>query len=230
VKRGRRQAEAVARPAVLSPRATLGPSPPTDVSSVTPAPAIALRRATPEDAAALATFAARTFRETYAPPAGPCDPDDVEAYVAEHFGPALQAAELADPDLRVLVAERGGAMAGYAVVRTESRPTEAAQFAAEPGEDAAALAGGATAELARLYVDRPWHGSGVAATLLDAARAEAAAAGARALWFSVYQRNPRALAFYRKRGARPIARATFTMGNEVQHDWLLAVPAADAAP
>ncbi|GLC25586.1 GNAT family N-acetyltransferase [Roseisolibacter agri] len=195
------------------------------MSSITPTPpAATLRRATPGDAVALAELAARTFRETYAPPAGPCDPADVEAYVADHFGPALQGAELADARLRVVVAESGGALAGYAVVRTASRPGEADNFAPASEQEATALLEVATAELARLYVDRPWHGSGVAARLLDAARAEAAAAGAGALWFSVYQRNPRAVAFYRKRGARTIATATFTMGREVQHDWLMAVP------
>ncbi len=194
------------------------------MSSVTPSAAPTLRRATPADAAALADFAARTFRETYAPPAGPCDPADVEAYVADHFGPALQGAELAHPRLRIVVAESGGALAGYAVVRTDARPGEADDFAPASAAEAAAIRETAWAELARLYVDRPWHGGGVAAALFDAARAEAAAAGAEALWFSVYQRNPRAVAFYRKRGARTIARATFTMGREVQHDWLMAVP------
>lgn len=222
--RGRRQAEAVARPAVPLPRATLGPEPPFGVSSVTPSAAPTLRRATPADAAALADFAARTFRETYAPPAGPCDPADVEAYVAEHFGPAVQGAELADERLRVVVAESDGALAGYAVVRAGSRPGDADDFAPASAQEATAIVEAAWAELARLYVDRPWHGSGVAAALFEAARVEAAAVGAGALWFSVYQRNPRAVAFYRKRGARTIASATFTMGREVQHDWLMAVP------
>lgn len=199
------------------------------MSFVTPSAAPALRHATPADAAVLAAFAARTFRETYAPPAGPCDPADVEAYVAGHFGPERLAAELADPRLRVLVAESGGTTAGYAVVRVASRPDDAADFAPVADREAAALLAAATAELARLYVDRPWYGRGLGATLFDAARAEASAAGAGALWFSVFQRNPRAVAFYRKRGARTIATATFTMGRELQDDWLLAVPTA-AAP
>ena len=221
---GWRHAEAVARPAVPPTRATLGPEPPFGVSSVTPFAAPTLRRATPADAAALADFAARTFRETYAPPAGPCDPADVEAYVADHFGPAVQGAELADARLRVVVAESGGALAGYAVVRADARPGAADNFAPASEQEATAIRENAWAELARFYVDRPWHGRGVAAMLFEAARAEAAAAGAEALWFSVYQRSQRAVAFYRKRGARTIASATFTMGREVQHDWLMAVP------
>jgi GNAT superfamily N-acetyltransferase len=181
-----------------------------------------LRLAVPADADRWAEFAARTFRETYAPPHGPCDPDDVDAYVAAHFGSTIQEAELRDPATRVLLAESGGALAGYAQLRVGARPERVAAYA--PLSDAdPALVAGADAELARLYVDRAWHGTGLAATLFDAARGEAAAGGAAALWLSAYQRNPRALAFYRKRGAVAVAAATFTMGHEVQHDWILAV-------
>jgi GNAT superfamily N-acetyltransferase len=179
--------------------------------------------ADPSVAAELAAFAEQTFRDTYAPPYGVCDPADVEHYVRGHFDPALQAAELADPATRVLVARVEGALAGYAQLRIGVRPERVAAFAPVGDADPALIAA-ADAELARLYVDRPWHGRGLAAALFDAARAEAAGRGARALWFSVYRRNPRALAFYRKRGAATIATATFTMGAEVQDDWLLAVP------
>jgi GNAT superfamily N-acetyltransferase len=182
-----------------------------------------LRRAGPADAGGLAEFAARTFRETYAPPHGDSAASDVDAYVAAHFTPADQAAELADPALCTLVADVGGAIVGYAQVRVGATPAGVDDFAPLPGEDGPPLLPLATAELARLYVDRAWHGAGLAAILFDAARHEAAAWGAGALWFSVYQGNARALAFYRKRGARPVAAATFRMGNDLQHDWLLAV-------
>ena len=183
-----------------------------------------LRRAGRDDAAGLAEFAARTFRETYAPPHGDSAPADVDAYVAAHFTPADQAAELADPALCTLIADVGGTTVGYAQVRAGATPAAADDFAPLPAEDGRPLLLPlATAELARLYVDRAWHGAGLATILFDAARHEAAAWGAGALWFSVYQGNARALAFYRKRGARPVAAATFRMGNDLQHDWLLAV-------
>lgn len=214
---------AVACAAVADPRATLGPNTPARVSTVT-APPPTLRRAGPADACALAGFAARTFRETYVPPHGESAAADVDAYVAAHFAPAHQAAELADPALCTLLADVGGTIVGYAQVRVGATPAGADDFSPLPGEDGPPLLLPlATAELARLYVDRAWHGAGLATILFDAARHEAAAWGAGALWFSVYQGNARALAFYRKRGARPVAAATFRMGGELQHDWLLAV-------
>ena len=214
------------------------PAPPGPPSS---AP-VTLRRATPEDAAPLAAFAAHAFRVTYAPPAGDSDPADVAAYVDAHFSPTLLGAELADPDVRVLLAESGGALVGYAQLRRGSRPDDAPDFAPLPVDgdppapsmpphrrrrsEAAApdAAAPAVTELSRLYVAPAHHGAGVAAALLDAARAEARAWRADRLWLAVYQRNPRAIAFYAKHGARRFATATFRMGAELQHDWLLVLP------
>ncbi len=171
-----------------------------------------LRRAEVADAAALAAFAARLFRETYGPAADPAlsggsRPEDVEAYVAPHFAPALQAAELADPALTTLVAEAAdGAFAAYAQLRAPSPHP-----AAPPG----------AAEVARFYVDWPWQGRGVAGALMAALVDAARAAGARALWLAVLQRNARAVGFYRREGFRVAGTGTFRMGAEVQHDWIM---------
>ena len=171
-----------------------------------------LRRAVPADAAALAAFAVRLFRETYGPAADPAlsggsRPEDVEAYVAPHFGPALQAAELADPALTTLVAETDdGAFAAYAQLRAPS-PHPAAPSGA--------------AEVARFYVDWPWQGRGVAGALMAALVDAARAAGATALWLAVLQRNARAVGFYRREGFRVAGTGIFRMGAEVQDDWIM---------
>jgi ribosomal protein S18 acetylase RimI-like enzyme len=82
-------------------------------------------------------------------------------------------------------------------------------------------AGAQPAELARLYVDHAWQGRGVAAALLDAVSARAAAAGATGLWLAVYQRNARAVAFYRRQRFVVAGAGTFRMGDELQHDWVM---------
>jgi len=181
--------------------------------SAAPAPP---RRAVDADAERLAAFAARLFRETYGPAGDPAlsggsRADDVEAYAGPHFAPAVQRAELADPALTTLVveaADAGGraALAAYAQVRAPS-PHPAA--------------GPAAAELARFYVDRPWHGRGVADALMGAAVDAARGAGAPALWLAVLGRNARAVGFYRRHGFRVAGAGTFRMGREVQHDWIM---------
>lgn len=181
-----------------------------------PAPELAvprLRRATAADAAALAALAARLFRDTYGPAGDPAlsggsRPDDVEAYVAPHFGPAIQAAELADPELTTLVAE-ADALVAYAQVRAPSPH---------------AVAGAGAAEVARLYVDAPWQGRGVADALMAAAVGVARAAGAPALWLAVLRRNARAVGFYRRHGFQAAGTSTFRMGAEEQDDWIMVRP------
>ena len=198
-----------------------------------PDPAISdrsVRVAGPPDAPRLAECAARTFTATYARseaatgPVATSAPDDVAAYVGAAFTVERMRAELADPTLVTFVAEptrqpASGAdgadgWAGYAQLRLEAAP-----HAPVPPP----CAGPHPRELARFYVERAWQGRGVADRLMDAvvARAQSAPGGASPLWLAVYQANARALAFYRRRGFEVVGTTTFTMGAELQHDWLM---------
>lgn len=176
-----------------------------------------IRRATAADAAALAAFAAHTFRATYGPGADPATgggsrTEDVEAYVAAHFGEAQQQAELAGATRVTLVAEAAGD--GAASNRTLAAYAQLVLPAAA-SEDA---------ELARIYVDARWHGRGVAGVLLAAVVDAARSAGAGRLRLAVYQRNVRAVAFYRRQGFAVASTGRFRMGAEVQDDWIMVRP------
>lgn len=185
---------------------------------------VRIRVATPDDAPALAAFAASTFRSTYAlgghGDVAASTPDDVAAYVLAAFTTEQMRASLCDPTLVTFVAAptpEPGAVetwAGYAQLRLRASPD-----APVPPS----CAGSHPRELARLYVDRDWQGRGVADRLVDAvvARARAAPGGADPLWLAVYQANARATAFYRRRGFVVVGTSTFRMGAELQHDWLM---------
>jgi GNAT superfamily N-acetyltransferase len=168
---------------------------------------VRVRPAGAPDAPWLAALAERTFRETYT---AHNTPDDMERYVAAHFGPALQEAELRDPRRITLVAEEAGRAAGYA------------QLARGPAPES--VTGPAPMEIVRFYVDRPWHGGGVAQTLMAAAASMARAAGARTLWLGVWERNERAIAFYRKSGFADVGTKIFVLGTDHQRDLVLARP------
>ena len=149
-------------------------------------------------------FAERLFRETYRDThAIMLDP-----YCARHFGPEVQARELAEDGAGVLLAEVDGDAAGYVQYRRRQAPV---------GElDARAV------EIARFYVDRPHHGAGVAYRLMDAVLARAAAEGARVVWLQVAEYNDRAIAFYRKVGFEPAGRVPFDFAGIRELDYLLA--------
>lgn len=181
---------------------------------MTAAAAVTIRRAILADATALSALGATTFNETFE---SENTSEDMAAYLSEAFTPARQRAEIADPASIVLVAEQltgsgGGALVGYAHVVEGPVPD--------------AVNGPAPMELKRLYVARAWHGQGVAQGLMDAAIDAARARGARTLWLGVWERNPRAIAFYGKYGFTRVGEHTFVLGTDAQTDWLLARPLA----
>jgi ribosomal protein S18 acetylase RimI-like enzyme len=169
-------------------------------------PAVRIRRDGVEDAEALAAFAARTFADTYA---AQNRPEDMEAHLASAYGEAQQRAELADPAVVTLLAEDGVAFAGYAQVR----PGRAPECVRHPGAH----------ELHRFYVARAHHGRGVAHLLMHAVLVAARERGATHLWLSVWERNPRAIAFYAKMGFERAGTTYFHVGRDRQDDLVLVV-------
>jgi ribosomal protein S18 acetylase RimI-like enzyme len=157
------------------------------------------------DAARYSAFAERLFRETYV---DGYEPEDIDAYVAESFNVSTQTKELTEPGGRVLVLEddRNGLL-GFAHLRQTPTPS--------------ALDGRFALEIARFYVDRPWHGRGLARVLMSACIAEARSRGADALWLLVYQANGRAVAFYEKSGFKRAGTQPFKLGRRVDQDWLM---------
>jgi ribosomal protein S18 acetylase RimI-like enzyme len=58
----------------------------------------------------------------------------------------------------------------------------------------------------------------VAQQLMTAAIAAARGRGAVSLWLGVWERNPRAQAFYKKSGFRDVGTHTFYVGTDAQTD------------
>lgn len=167
-------------------------------------PSLTIRRAVVADAPALAAFAERVFVDWYAPDN---EPLDMQLHVARTFGTALQRAEIEAAGARYLLALAGERIAGYAYLAAGPAP--------------AAIAGPAPCEVRRFYVDREWHGRGVAVRLMAAVVEDARAAGARTLWLTAWDRNARAQAFYAKCGYVDVGSATFLLGRSPQTDRLL---------
>jgi ribosomal protein S18 acetylase RimI-like enzyme len=57
---------------------------------------------------------------------------------------------------------------------------------------------------------------------MDAALDAARARGAQTMWLGVWERNPRAVAFYSKYGFTRVGEHTFMLGADAQTDWVLA--------
>lgn len=169
-----------------------------------------IRLATLADARMLTAFAEDVFRDAFGKEN---DPADLAMYIASAFSPERQAAEIADPSSTILLAEcvdvdRSARLTGYAHL--------------VQGESPDMIQGPAPLELKRFYVARSWHGRGVAQALMEAVLATARSLHARTLWLGVWERNPRAIAFYGKSGFRRIGEHEFMLGRDRQTDWLMA--------
>lgn len=165
---------------------------------------VTIRRGAVADAPAVAELAARTFHDTFA---ADNTPDDMAAHLAATFGGPQQSAELTNADYVTLLAYVDGALAAFAQVRRHDPPE--------------CVEGPAPVELHRFYVDRPWHGQGVAAPLMAASVDAIRELGGRTVWLSVWEHNPRARAFYTKCGFRQSGTADFWVGPDRQTDHIL---------
>lgn len=161
---------------------------------------IHLRRGVPADARALAELAARTFDETFRHTTTAAD---MAAHLAKSYSEAKQGAELADAGMVTIVAETNGVLAGFAQVRR-------GPDAPLPMED--------PVELYRFYVDRPWHGQGLAQQLMEQVRAAARELGGRTMWLSVWSGNERAKKFYAREQFVDRAETVFWLGSDRQVD------------
>jgi len=169
-----------------------------------------IRRAGIADAALLAELGARTFVETFA---ADNRPEDIAAYLATAFGPEQQADELTDPHSTFLIAEVDGVAAGYAKLH--------------PGRTPERVTGKRPIELVRLYVSQMWLGRGVGAALMRDCLDETRRAGYQTLWLGVWERNNRALAFYRKWDFREVGKHIFQLGDDPQTDILMERPVSE---
>lgn len=157
-----------------------------------------------DDAAELAAFAARAFEEAFA---AENDWNDLQTHLNTSYGPEQQAAELADPSVKTILARLDGALSAYAQVRRSPPPPCVTQ--ALP------------VELHRFYVDRTAHGTGLASSLMQEVHKAAHEFEADHIWLGVWERNARAIAFYRKMKFVDVGTKFYMVGPDRQLDRVL---------
>lgn len=160
-----------------------------------------IRLATPADAAVVSELARRTFYDTFA---ASNDAADMALYLAGAYSVDIQTRELAARDVTTLLVEEAGTAIAYAMLRTGHVPE--------------CVSGPDPIELWRFYVDRAWHGRGVAASLMARVEIAARERGAKTLWLGVWERNHRARAFYVKCGFADVGEHIFLFGTDPQTD------------
>ena len=157
-----------------------------------------------ENAAELAAFAARTFEETYSADNNPLD---LDTHLSTNYGVEQQTAELADPNVETILMRLGDTLIAYAQIRRSEPPS--------------CITHASPIELHRFYVDRSAHGTGLAASLMLEVHQAAHEFGASHIWLGVWERNPRAIAFYKKGGFADVGSQFYMVGPDKQLDRVL---------
>jgi ribosomal protein S18 acetylase RimI-like enzyme len=155
-----------------------------------------IRRATAQDAAALAELGAETFAETFA---GAYPEADLQAFLAANHTPAKLAAALADPAIAIWVVEQDGRLVGYAQVGPPDIPHP--EVRPEHGE------------LKRLYLRPEAQGAGLGARLTELALAWMEAEGRTPVWLSVWAHGHAAQQFYARYGFEKVGEYDWAVGD-----------------
>lgn len=163
-----------------------------------------IRKARPSDAERLSLLAERTFRDTFQ---DGNTKEDMDLHCQASYGREIQLKEILNPGWITLVCENSGELVGYAQLRWEEFPS--------------CINSQQAGEILCLYIDKPYHGNGLAHELMRACLLEFERKGSDIVWLGVWEHNPRAIFFYKKFGFMEVGEHIFQVGSDPQRDIIM---------
>jgi ribosomal protein S18 acetylase RimI-like enzyme len=157
-----------------------------------------------DDAKMLSDLGAKTFYDTFAKDN---TPENIEAYLKKSFSPEIQLNELSAPDNIFLIVESENIPIGYAQLIMNSTDE--------------AINGTSPLEIRRIYASQEYQGRGVGKELMQATIREARQRGCDCIWLGVWEKNQRAIEFYKKWGFQEVGTHTFSVGEDPQNDYVM---------
>ena len=163
-----------------------------------------IRYGTTDDAKMLSELGAKTFYDTFA-----IDntPENMSAFLRASFSPEIQFKELSAPENVFLIAEIDGFSVGFAQLILASRDES--------------LKGNKPLEIRRIYATQEQIGKGVGKALMQAAINEAKQRGCDSIWLGAWEKNPRAIGFYKKWEFVETGEHIFKVGDDPQRDLIM---------
>lgn len=163
-----------------------------------------IRKTRPSDAEKLSLLAERTFRDTFQ---DGNTQEDMELHCQSSYSKEIQLKEILTPDWITLVCENNRDLIGYAQLRWEEFPS--------------CICSKKAGEILCLYMDKPYHGQGLAKELMQACLAEFERKGSDIVWLGVWEHNPRAISFYKKFDFMEVGEHIFQVGSDPQRDIIM---------
>lgn len=166
---------------------------------------VSIRRATPEDAAALAELGAATFTETF----GHLYPrEDLQTFLAKSHTPEGWSGTLADPQRAIwIVDHESGRKVGFIVVGSCKLPVR--DLEPEAGE------------VQQLYVLAEFHNLRLGTRLMELGLDWLVSQGRSPLYIGVWSENYGAQRFYGRYGFSKIGEYGFPVGKTLDREFIL---------
>ncbi len=163
-----------------------------------------LSRARLKDLEAIRKIGSETFRETFE---ATNSKSNLDAYISKSFDTNKLCTELQNPNSHFFLATTGIEVAGYLKVNFAPAQTEIN----DPN----------SMEIERIYILKKNYGKGLGQLLFDKSLEIARQAKCAFIWLGVWEKNFRALAFYKKNGFVELGTHVFVMGESRQTDKLM---------
>lgn len=163
---------------------------------------VIIRKVTKEDLPALREISIKTYSDTFSEMNSK---KDMDLYLKDAFNQKKIESEFNEPDSIFFMAFLADALVGYARIRNNQ----------EEFQDEHAI------EIHRIYTVDHVLGKGVGQALLDKCISHAKEVNKQTIWLGVWEKNDRAIQFYKKNGFEEFGQHTFLMGADPQNDILM---------
>jgi ribosomal protein S18 acetylase RimI-like enzyme len=157
-----------------------------------------------DDAHTLRNFSYQTFQEAFASMNAP---SSMNAYLERAFNLNKLRGELSNSDSSFHFLYAGGELAGYIKLNESPSQTDI--------NDTKSL------EIERIYVAKEFQGRGLGNALMNEAVELAQKRNKLYIWLGVWEKNERAVLFYKKNGFYKVGTHSFFMGEEEQTDFIM---------
>lgn len=162
------------------------------------------RQCTIDDLDILQLFSRQRYFEAFA---DRNTPENMTAYLDEAFAPKKIRAELSDTNAAFYFLYWDGKLSGYLKLNEAPAQTDL--------HDKQSL------EIERIYVSKEFQGEGLGHYLMDQAISIATQRKKQYVWLGVWEKNERAIRFYKRNGFYRIGTHSFVMGDDEQTDYIM---------
>lgn len=165
---------------------------------------IEIKKVSLKDIFQLQQIGRQTFYETFS---SVNSEKNMDKYLNESFSVDKLTSELNDKDSEFYFATLENNAIGYLKVNFGQSQTELKEEKA--------------LEIERIYILKEFHGKNIGQLLYEKAIHVARSKKADYVWLGVWEKNPRAISFYRKNGFIEFDKHTFVLGDDIQTDLMM---------